>query len=75
MKKSTAKAIEAEAVWKRLPHHLPLPELWQEIQREAQEQLVSGQGSRFAGFCVSEFCTTCRCGTCGRKFSGRRKCS
>jgi hypothetical protein len=40
MQKSTAKAIEAEAVWRRLPHHLPLPELWQEIQREAQEQLV-----------------------------------
>jgi hypothetical protein len=41
MDKSAATAIEAQAVWSRKPHHLPLPELWQEIQREAQEQLVS----------------------------------
>ena len=40
MDKSTANAIEAGAAYKRPPHHLPLPELWQEIQREAQEQLV-----------------------------------
>jgi hypothetical protein len=40
MDQSTAAVIEAEAAWSRKPHHLSLPDLWQEIQREAREQLV-----------------------------------
>ena len=43
MDKSTANAIEAEAAWSRKPYQLSLPQVWQEIQREAREQLVSWQ--------------------------------